>query len=493
MVYYILYPIFTALIPIFTFYNKNLGEAAFKDIVKLILGASISVIALFFLLTKGFNISQNISSGIILYLLILFYTPDYIWKRFFSYYYYKYIIKYGFYAVLVFLLVYIDNILPLIVTIITALVLVLNIIYSLSNHNKGEININPEIIDFNNISNDDKTDIYHIILDAYIGNTGIKAVSDFDNTEFYNDLRNLGFHVYENIYSNYNHTMASIPSLFTMDYIEYKNIPESQIKINRLKELIYSKTIFSLKNAGYTISAYSKWFFNETNSYISKNVIDKQITLTNTGTNETYYNFFKMTAFGVFLLKLKSNLSNAKYVIDSFDLFKDDITLNSPSYCFFHILAPHTPYSFHKDGTINNKYNEMELYENFQGEVAEAYFNHAFYTSKLSIKAFSNLIENIKKKNRKAVVFIHSDHGAEKTHINATRYNIILAEYTFGYDNKPIFHDNMSLINVFPMIFNYVFNANIPLKEEKFYDEHPYSYTLAEITDNIKQLLSGKS
>ncbi len=491
MLLYILYPLLFSLIPVLTFYNKNIGEAVFKDLIKLLAAVSFTITALFFLLTKVFNTAPDITSGIILYLLILFYTPAYKWKRFLSHYAYQYIIKYIIYAVLVYAVVYIDSFLPLMLTIIFAVVLFLNIIYSLNNSAKNNINIEPEVLNLNNIDENDKPDIYHIILDAYIGSKGISAVADFDNSTFYNDLKALGFNVYENVYSNYNHTVASIPSVFKMDYHEYKDIFETQIKNNRLMEMLYSTPVMSLKNAGYKTAGFSKWFFSPQNSWIYHNVIDKVISLTRSSNNDFFSNFFKMTLFGMFFLKLKSNTNHAKETIDSFNLLKEKLDINSPFYAFYHILAPHMPFSFHKDGSINNKYNELILYDNFQDELAQAYVNHTIYVNKLAIEALNQLIENIKKNNRKAVIFIHSDHGAERTPLYETRYNIILAEYKYGYDNNDkIFQDNMSLINVFPMLFNYIFKTNIKLKDNKFFDEHPYNYDTTDITDIINKFFT---
>ncbi len=492
MILYILYPVLFSFIPIFTFYNKNLGEVYFNDILKLLLAAVVSITGLCLLLNKVIGLPYNITAGILLYLLIIFYTPGYKWKRFISHFWYQYVIKYLFYALLVFLIIYIDSFIPIILTILFASILVLNIIYRLTHSaNTSNINIQPEIVDLSNIKEEDRPDIYHIILDAYIGSTGISAVADFDNTEFYNNLKSLGFNIYENIYSNYNHTVASIPSLFKMDYHKQQDLFETQIKINRLLEMLYSTPLMSLKKAGYKIAGYSRWFFSPQNSWIYNNILDKSYTA-GKSTNGFFSNFFNMTIFGVFFSKIKSNTSNAKYVVDSLNLLKYNIDIESPLYAFFHILAPHMPFSFNTDGTINNKYNELIIYDDFQGELAQAYVNHVQYVNKLAIDAFTELINNIKNKNRKAVIVIHSDHGADRSTLYEPRYNIILAEYKYGFSNnsEKIFQDNMSLINVFPMLLNYLFNAGIELKDNKFYDEHPYNYDITDITDIINKFVN---
>ncbi|MEW6077371.1 MAG: hypothetical protein AB1724_06150 [Thermodesulfobacteriota bacterium] len=59
-------------------------------------------------------------------------------------------------------------------------------------------------------------DVYLIIAEAYPSRAALKAVYDFDNDVFYRQLTGLGFKVNHDFFSNYNHTLSSLPSLFGM-------------------------------------------------------------------------------------------------------------------------------------------------------------------------------------------------------------------------------------------------------------------------------------
>jgi hypothetical protein len=59
--------------------------------------------------------------------------------------------------------------------------------------------------------------VYLVIAEAYPSRTALKAVYDYDNDRFYQSLAGLGFKMNHAFFSNYNHTLASLPSLFGME------------------------------------------------------------------------------------------------------------------------------------------------------------------------------------------------------------------------------------------------------------------------------------
>jgi hypothetical protein len=60
--------------------------------------------------------------------------------------------------------------------------------------------------------------VYLIITESYPNKPALKAVYGIDNASFYNEMRNLGFKFNHDHFSNYNHTLSSLPSLFGMEH-----------------------------------------------------------------------------------------------------------------------------------------------------------------------------------------------------------------------------------------------------------------------------------
>jgi hypothetical protein len=64
--------------------------------------------------------------------------------------------------------------------------------------------------------------VYFIITESYSSKDALKKVYGFDNQPFYDELQKRKFAVHHNYFSNYNHTLASLPSLFAMEHHYYQ-------------------------------------------------------------------------------------------------------------------------------------------------------------------------------------------------------------------------------------------------------------------------------
>ncbi len=502
MVFEILYPLLFSCIPIFTFLSSNIKEVDKKNIFYIFIVNVIVILSLWFILKWTTDIHSNIISGIIFYTLIWFYTPWYKLNRFKSRYSYQYIIKYVAYALLVCVIVY-TSFIPLVLTIIFSLIILLNIIYIISNSSKiSSENIKEDIIDIN-LNNNDKPDIYHIILDGYLGKEALNELVNYDNSEFYSELHSIGFNIYNNIYSNYNYTAFSLPSMFNMGYFnEYMSEDELNSNIYKQDKLQYgflrtikSKLIFSLKKAGYKIMIRGETIFLEEVQNQCETVVDVQSNQSYAiNANATISTFLKTTIISnMFMISKKANKDHASYLLNVFHELGNDHKMPSPTYSLFHILAPHPPFCFNSDGSINEKYSSMVEYPAYDKDGLEAYKNHMLYVNKLSIEALSKLIENIQEKNHKAIILVHGDHGLILNSPDKPSYNTLLAIYKYKFDDdKDVFQDNITLVNVMPYLFNYIFNTNIPIKSNQFYfcDLTATEYINSDVTNIISKFIN---
>lgn len=502
MIYEILYPLLFTLIPIFTYLSSNIKEVNKRSILYIFIFDTLIIIGLWYFLKWATNLHGNIISGIIFYAAIWFYTPWYKLNRFKSRYAYQYIIKYIIYAVFVCVVVY-TSFMPIVLTIIFSLIIILNLIYIGSNTSKISTNLIKE--DFINISvnDDDKPDIYHIILDGYLGKEALSDITDCDNNEFYSQLKQLGFKVYDNIYSNYNYTAYSIPSIFNMDYfnnyMQEEELNSEMYKQNKLQygylRIIHSKTILSLKNAGYKIAVSGETIFTDELQSYCNNIIDIQSQQTyDINVNATFSTFLQTTIISnLFMSSKKHNKNHALYLKNLFDKLKNLKYSFSPIYSIFHILAPHPPFCFNGDGSINEKFSSMVEYPAYDKDGLEAYKNHMLHINKLAIDALSGLIKNINEKNRKAIVLIHGDHGLMMNNPDKPTYNTLLAVYKYKFDDdKDIFKNNITLVNIMPYLFNYIFNTNISTHKNEFYfcDLNDGKYINNDVTNIINKFMN---
>ena len=101
-------------------------------------------------------------------------------------------------------------------------------------------------------------DIYYIIVDAYARNDILLDQFGFDNSEFYEFLKNRGFYVAYQSLSNYLWTHLSLASSLNMDYIP--NIvpnwtPGSKIEAGAfIKESLVRR---NLESSGYSTVAFA--------------------------------------------------------------------------------------------------------------------------------------------------------------------------------------------------------------------------------------------
>jgi len=66
-----------------------------------------------------------------------------------------------------------------------------------------------------------KPNVYFIITESYPNKEALDTIYNFDNIPFYKKLEDSGFTLHHSFYSNYNHTFASLPSIFGMEHHFY--------------------------------------------------------------------------------------------------------------------------------------------------------------------------------------------------------------------------------------------------------------------------------
>jgi hypothetical protein len=139
--------------------------------------------------------------------------------------------------------------------------------------------------------------------------------------------------------------------------------------------------------------------------------------------------------------------------------------ISSPKFVYVHLIFPHLPYMFDQDGNVNLP----EVYTNY-----DYYLGNYQFAIKLAMEMVDNILSEYSP-TQQPVIVLQSDHGFRNLKDKNTDVqplpdyprefglNILYARLMQGYEASYSAQE-VDPINTFPVIFNYLFEVNIPLK-----------------------------
>jgi hypothetical protein len=351
----------------------------------------------------------------------------------------------------------------------------------------------------------DKPDIYYIVLDRYVSQSVLQKQFNFDNSEFLNWLGTNGFAVNNEAYSNYPFTTMSIASTLSANYNSDQVKKFSQAGYQTVQPyhdaIHYSSVIKQLKSLGYSYYHLGTWYEATSAAPLADHFYqpDGQLTVF----NHTYSlsglmkDKFYITIFHVLTL---GELKIGKYTIFNFSqqeasaatLSKFELLkkiADEPAggrFIFAHILSPHYPYFFKADGSRARN----PLLNNLEKPVKQKYTGQMqFVNSQMKI-----IIDAINKKsNGQAVIILQSDEGEYPMYLNHEQFSLnaenelsdsdmlqwsdddlqmkygILAAYHVPKADKQALLDGGDSVNIFRLVLNTYFNANLPYLPQCYY------------------------
>jgi arylsulfatase A-like enzyme len=128
-----------------------------------------------------------------------------------------------------------------------------------------------------------------------------------------------------------------------------------------------------------------------------------------------------------------------------------------PKFCFIHIVAPHPPYVFDRNGQLRTR----RQFSEHSWEPKEHYTEQMEYVN----KQVGNFIASVRAKNPKAVIVLQSDHGPWVTAGSAdavfeARSGVLYAWYGPAGIHIP---DKSSPVNTFVYLFNGLYKTSLPV------------------------------
>jgi hypothetical protein len=488
---YFITPIFLSFFPILYLASSNLGERlTLGQIVGTILISGISSIISTYLFSKIFkNIPK--SSILICWLIILFFSYGYL-ISFFSeitileepigrHRYWGTLLL--LITIIIFFKIYYSrkNFANLIKSILVAsLVLIsLNIIQIFVYYSQPRTEIletlNLEELK-TNYSNEDKPDVYHIILDMYPSQKILETRFNFDNSIFLEHTEKLGF-INLNGRSNYIRTKHSIPS--TINLVQLNELNQDQLLSVQETEWSFQSSLegFYAKKLGYKIHHLSTndpqsfwgWMFGDFTRLIVKTSLLRIVEDSPIPINKLW--IAKDSKF------FKKNINKLLEISND----------NESTWTFFYSRPPHPPFIFNKDGTLRDKkeYDQdfaTNLTDTWSENTKEMYVNQIEYINTEFLKIFDEII---KSSNIKPIIIIHSDHGIhnfsgsigeeELNDISEAvineHFNILTSLYTVDNCRK-IAEKDITSVNIIRTILRECFEFDIKNTSDNSYWSH---------------------
>ena len=136
--------------------------------------------------------------------------------------------------------------------------------------------------------------------------------------------------------------------------------------------------------------------------------------------------------------------------------------IQSPKFIYVHLLLPHLPFMFDKNGNVLDAKSQSNW---------SYYLGQYNYSIKIAEKMIENILSNADPK-RPPVIIFQSDHGARNIDYGSVtlddfpeeyKTSIVFTLYMPGYDTSKLPQD-IDPIDTFPIVFNHLFDDNIPLK-----------------------------
>lgn len=320
-------------------------------------------------------------------------------------------------------------------------------------------------------------DIYYIILDGYGRADVLKNEYGYDNSDFLNSLKELGFFVADCSLSNYAQTQMSLASSLNFNYLSALSDHFAAGSDDRtgLDSLIrHSAVRESLENAGYKTVAFATgflateltdadYFLGPGYSWGELNEFESLLMETTLARLIQDGNRFGMQTSGSERFRERT-----LYALDQLD---DLSYIQSPKFVFVHIIAPHPPYVF---GPTGGPVEAADVGTTKTEEGASHYRDQAIYISSRIQEIVPRIIAN---SDTPPIIVIQGDHGPTVASSPRSRMSNLNAYFLPGV-NATI-QPTVTPVNTFRIIFNSYFGQNLELlKDESLYSEYtdPFNF-----------------
>ncbi|MCP4566766.1 MAG: sulfatase-like hydrolase/transferase [FCB group bacterium] len=330
-------------------------------------------------------------------------------------------------------------------------------------------------------------DIYYIVMDAFGREDILKDVYGVDISNFTAFLRERGFFVADNSYSNYMTTLKSLAATMNFDYVQ--NIesfaPDSRDRVLLARRLWENKVFRKLKALGYTTAA-----FSPTGSSYTESIKADIILQASGGRTEFETLLIATLPLPLFLSEeLSKEETHRRLVLSILEKIPHVTDIRSPKIVFAHVFCPHKPFVFGPDGGPNENILPGAIVGSgdFKQHYISCYSDQVTYMAKRLQQTITEILDL--NRDNPPIIIVQGDHGPRagmnwydmsKTNLKEV-LSIINAMYLPGVDYNEVLNNDMSSVNTFRILFNEYFNTDYEMLPNKHYyciEYKPFDYQL---------------
>ncbi|MGI8575436.1 MAG: sulfatase-like hydrolase/transferase [Egibacteraceae bacterium] len=345
----------------------------------------------------------------------------------------------------------------------------------------------------------DAPDVYYLVLDRYASADTLKRLFGYDNSDFLSFLRARGFFVARDAHANYLKTAQSLASSLNMSYHheelarEYGPTSDNQLPI--FERITDHRVGREFTRRGYEyVHVGSWWEPTRTNPQADLNLgyggaSDFVEVLTDT-------TILPAARSALGLAASEEGPRRRHYVAGraELDALAGVADRPGPQFVFAHILLPHDPYVFNRDGEFVPEATERSRMRE------ENYVEQLRYLNARLRVLITELTD--RPEDRQPVIVLQSDEGPHPVRYTSgpgydwrsaprsdlrEKLEILNALRLPGVDTSAL-SDRISPVNTFRLILNAYFDADLPLLEDHTYVFRgtSYFYDYADVTDRLR-------
>lgn len=342
-------------------------------------------------------------------------------------------------------------------------------------------------------------DIYLIVLDKYTSGRSLAAVYDYDNGLFEEQLRQRGFVVPEASRTNYVHTHLSLASMLNYTHLQEVAAAsgiDSSDRWRTVRMIEDNRAWRFLKRRGYRFyffgSAYSATIQNRLADVEVRATEARPLNLAAAWLSDT--SFIAAVGYVCHFVDCRIGERRFPYQPETLDQLRQKFERLSRvasrpgfKFVFAHVLAPHEPFLFGPDCSER----EMTWPANADPDVFPRF--RKLYTQQVDClnRMVLDLVDSLLQgSSRPPVILLQADHGHGRMDLDPAINRVtpfeeldpaqirerveVFAAYYLPGDPPPDVPPTMSPVNLFPVVFDYYFDAGIPMREDVTYWSEPW-------------------
>lgn len=360
-------------------------------------------------------------------------------------------------------------------------------------------------------------DIYYLILDGYSRADILDRYYQVDNRPFIQWLEDRGFYVAAEATSNYNQTVLSLTSSMNLDYLDdfnraFGSQPTSRAQLaDRLK---HSQLRTFLEARGYQVVAfetgYSQTEMRDADFFWAPTAAGAPYPVL--GGRLTRFESLLLHATGLRAVLDLDLLRRQLAALDpgqtlyqehririryTFDSLGRAAAIDGPTFVFAHVIAPHPPFVFGKDGESLQVKGTFSLADaDAFGGGPQAYIagyrDQLQYINDLTERAIEQILD---RSDRPPLIVVQGDHGpgahmvwdSAAQSLVEERFSILNAYYFPDHDYSDLYA-SISPVNSFRVVLSDFFGAELPLLQDRSYFatwDQPLEFT--DVTERVRR------